>query len=157
MERKKEGIPVLVNMASMASYDGMTDDPIQVITTGTLFPKKEYLLLRYTENQEDEATGEVMESEIHLVMKKNQVTMNRMGQFANTMLFQPNRRYETVFRTPYGDLPMAVQTREVRCNLGEENGNVHLKYEISMQGAYASTNELHLEYRVNEPADGGKV
>ena len=103
MERKEEGIPVLVNMASMASYDGMTDDPIQVITTGTLFPKKEYLLLRYIENQEDETTGEVMESEIHLVMKKNQVTMNRMGQFANTMLFQPNRRYETVFRTPYGD------------------------------------------------------
>ncbi len=150
MEKKEQGIPVLVNLASLASYEGVADDPVQVITTGRLIPQKGALLLRYRENLEDEATGEMTESEIQLLMNRNQVTMHRSGPFSNIMMFQRNKRYETTFRTPYGDLPMAVQTREVRCDLGEENGAVHLKYEISMQGAYASTNELHLEYQAQE-------
>ncbi|MCR4877258.1 MAG: DUF1934 domain-containing protein [Clostridiales bacterium] len=147
--KEKKGIPVVINLASLVSYDGMTDDPMQVLTTGTLIPQGNASLLRYTESQEDEATGEVTQSEIQLELKKNQVTMNRMGEFANTMLFMPNKRFETVLKTPFGELPMAVYSRDVRCDLGEDSGKVHLKYELSMQGAYASTNELHLEYWAN--------
>ena len=146
MEENRHEIPVLINLASLASYDGMTEDPMQMMTTGVLIPGKNSLLLRYVENQEDEATGEVMAAEIQLELRKDQVMMNRKGEFANTMLFQRNKRYETTMHTPYGELPMAVFSRDVRCDLGKENGKVHLRYELSMQGSYASTNELHLEY-----------
>ena len=122
MEENRHEIPVLINLASMASYDGMTEDPLQMMTTGVLVPGKDSLLLRYVENQEDESTGEVMVSEIQLELRKDQVMMNRMGEFSNTMLFRRNKRYETTMRTPYGDLPMAVFSRDVRCELGKENG-----------------------------------
>ena len=146
MEEKTEGIPVVINLASLASYEGITDDPIQVVTTGTLFHKGNAKHLRYTESMEDEETGQVTESEILLVLKKDQVMMNRMGDYINTMLFQRNKHYETTYHTPFGDLPMAVYARDVRCDLGDKGGKVHLKYDLSMQGSYASTNELHLEY-----------
>ena len=146
MQKKEQGIPVVINLASLASYDGVHEDPMQMMTTGILIPQEKSSLLKYTESQEDEVTGEVMESEIQLVMAKDQVTMHRMGEFSNTMLFQRNKRYETTFHTPFGDLPMAVFSRDVWCEVGEQTGKVHLKYELSMQGAYASTNELHLEY-----------
>lgn len=149
MEESPKGIPVTINLAALASYDGVTEDPMQVLTTGILFRKDGFSLLKYQERQEDEATGQMVESEIQLVLMKDQVTMNRMGDFSNTMLFERNKRYETTFHTPYGDLPMAVYSRDVRCEAGEESGKVHLKYELSMQGAYASTNELHLEYWAN--------
>ena len=145
-EANRQGIPVVINLASLASYDGITDDPMQVMTTGTLFPQEGFSLLKYQERQEDEATGEVMESEIQLMLKKDQVTMNRMGAFSNTMMFKPNKRFETTFQTPFGELPMAIYSRDVKCDIGNRQGKVHLKYELSMQGAYASTNELHLEY-----------
>ena len=144
--RGKKEIPVVINLASLVSYDGVTDDPMQVITTGTLIPREQGSLLRYIESQEDEATGQVMESEIQLLLNRDQVTMNRMGEFVNTMMFKPNKRFETVLKTPYGDLPMAVYSRQVQCDLGENCGKVHLKYELSMQGSYTSTNEMHLEY-----------
>lgn len=145
-EANRQGIPVVINLASLASYDGITDDPMQVMTTGTLFPQEGFSLLKYQERQEDEATGEVMESEIQLMLKKDQVTMNRMGAFSNTMMFKSNKRFETTFQTPFGELPMAIYSRDVKCDIGNRQGKVHLKYELSMQGAYASTNELHLEY-----------
>jgi len=145
-EANRQGIPVVINLASLASYDGISDDPMQVMTTGTLFPQEGFSLLKYQERQEDEATGEVMESEIQLMLKKDQVTMNRMGAFSNTMMFKSNKRFETTFQTPFGELPMAIYSRDVKCDIGNRQGKVHLKYELSMQGAYASTNELHLEY-----------
>ena len=146
MEENSQGIPVIVHMAALVSYNGVADDPIQVMTQGTLYHQGEHYLLNYTESQEDEATGEVADAEIQLVLKKGQVTMNRMGDYANTMMFMKNKRFETVYYTPFGELPMAVYAREVRCELGESEGKVHLRYELSMQGAYASTNEMSLEY-----------
>lgn len=146
MDEMKNGIPVMISLASLASYNGVAEDPMQVVTTGILTSRDGFSLLRYKERQEDEETGRVMESDIQLVLKKDEVTMNRMGEFSNTMLFHRNKLFETTFHTPYGDLPMAVYSRDVRCDVGEESGKVHLKYELSMQGAYASTNELHLEF-----------
>ncbi len=148
MSRKREaGIPVVISMASLASYDGITNDPMELVTTGMLFPQDRSAMLKYTENTEDEMTGEMTEAEIQLELRKDLVTMNRSGEFSNTMLFQRDRRYETTFHTPYGDLPMAVYARDVKCDMGKDSGTVHLRYELSMQGTYASTNELHLEYR----------
>lgn len=146
MKERKNGVPVLVNLAALASYDGVTDDPMQMLISGELFPGKDATLLRYIESIEDDETGEMTESEIQLILSKDQVTMNRNGHFSNTMLFKKDRRYETTYHTPYGDMLMAVIPREVVCSVSPEAGKVHLRYELSMQGHYASTNELHLEY-----------
>ena len=146
MDGKKRGIPVMINLAALASYDGVADDPMQVLTRGTLFQKGKSQTLRYLESQEDESTGEVTEAEIELELQKDQVMMSRTGEYASMMMFQRNRRYETTYHTPYGDLPMSVYARDVQCDLQRGSGKVHLKYELSMQGNYASTNELHLEY-----------
>ena len=75
--------------------------------------------------------------------------MIRKGECSNTMVFVPDQRFEGTYQTPFGDMSMAVQARKVQCDIGEEKGSVHLKYQLDIQGAYASTNELHLEYTEN--------
>ena len=47
-------------------------------------------------------------------------------------------------------MDMAVFSRGVRCDIGDRKGSVHLKYQLDIQGAYASSNELHLEYTESE-------
>ncbi len=150
MKENRKEIPVAIQMAALASYNGMADDPMQVVTSGIMIPGKDQTTLKYTESQEDEATGRVTDSEIQLIIGKNQVIMNRMGEFSSTMLFQRNKRFESAMRTPFGELPMAVYAREVHCDMGPDRGTVHLRYELSMQGSYASTNEVHLEYWTRE-------
>ncbi len=143
-------IPVMVNLTATVSYNGLADDPIQVMTRGSLTPQKDFFVLNYLETQEDEETGKVDESSIQLVLRKDRVTMNRMGSFQNTMMFQRNKHFETVYRTPFGELPMAVETKGLQCVLSRSSGKIFLKYELSMQGTYTSTNELQLEYWANE-------
>ena len=141
---------VLINLLAIAKYEHAPDFPIQFMTRGTLhLGEKDDAVLEYTESQEDEETGEILTAQITLAMEKNRVTMTRMGDYSNTMVFVPDRRFEGTYRTPFGNMDMAVYARGVHCDIGETKGSVHLKYQLDIQGAYTSTNELHLEYTEN--------
>ena len=138
---------VLINLLAIARYEQTPDFPIQFITKGTLsVDSNNEAILKYTESQQDEETGEISDSLITLSLKKNRVTMTRKGEYSNTMVFVPDQRFEGVYKTPYGNMEMAVFSRGVYCNIGESKGSVHLKYQLDFQGSYTSTNELHLEY-----------
>ena len=141
---------VLINLLAIAKYEHPPDYPIQFMTKGTLhITDKENAVLKYAESQQDEETGEISTSQITLALEKNRVTMTRLGEYSNTMVFVPEQRFEGVYQTPFGNMEMAVYARGVRCDIGEKKGSVHLKYQLNIQGAYASTNELHLEYTEN--------
>ena len=148
---KNKRTSVFINLTALASYHGAIDDPVQFITTGTLTrPEKEHYIIRYRESQEDADTGEMVNSDIELDMRKNRVIMTRTGEFASTMVFAPDRHFEGKYRTPYGDMDMAVFTRQLNCALGDQEGTMHLKYQLNIQGSYASTNELHLVYQAGD-------
>ena len=146
----EKGKPVLINLLAIAKYEHAPDYPIQFMTKGTLhLGERNDAVLEYTESSQDEETGEISTSQVILSLEKDRVTMTRKGECSNTMVFVPDHRFEGIYQTPYGDMDMAVYARGVRCEIGEQKGSVHLKYQINLQGAYASTNELHLEYTEN--------
>ena len=141
---------VLINLLAIAKYEHAPDYPVQFMTKGILhLGDRDDAVLEYTESQQDEETGEITTAQITLALEKNRVTMTRQGDYSNTMVFIPEQRFEGVYQTPFGNMDMAVYARGVRCDIGEQKGSVHLKYQLDIQGAYASTNELHLEYAEN--------
>ena len=143
--------PVFINLLSIARYDHMPDYPIQFMTVGKLsYQKPGHALLQYVESQQDEETGEITASDISLFVQDGRVTMERKGDFHNTMVFSRGQRFEGVYQTPYGDMNMAVYTKEADCRIGRDDGTLHLKYQLHIQGNYTSTNELHLEYRTDQ-------
>ncbi len=143
--------PVFINLLAIARYDHMPDYPIQFMTVGKLsYSDPEEALLQYVESQQDEETGEITNSDISLSLRDGKITMERKGAFANTMVFAKGQRFEGIYHTPYGEMDMAVFTKEASCKIGRSEGNIHLKYQLNVQGNYASTNELHLEYRAEQ-------
>jgi len=143
--------PVLINLLAIARYDHMPDYPIQFMTTGKLsYDHTGAAMLQYVESQQDEETGEITKSDISLSLRDGKITMERKGEFANTMVFAKGQRFEGVYHTPYGEMDMAVYTKEANCRFDRSEGNIHLKYQLNIQGNYASTNELHLEYKAEK-------
>ena len=143
------GTPVFINLLAIARYDQAPDYPIQFMTVGHLnYTNPDEVLLQYVESQQDEETGEILNADVSLSLHDGRITMERKGDYSNTMVFSRGQRFEGVYHTPYGEMDMAVFTREAACKIGSENGSLHLKYQLHIQGSYASTNELHLEYRV---------
>ncbi len=146
---------VFINLLAIAKYDHMPDYPIQFMTVGNLsYKNPNEILLEYQESQQDEETGEIMKADISLSLREGRITMERKGDFSSTMVFKKGQRYEGIYRTPYGNMDMAVFTREAACRFGRSEGNMHLKYQLHIQGSYASTNELHLEYRAEQGKQG---
>ena len=143
----KQTKPVLINLLATARYDQAPDYPIQFMTRGNLsFSGEGEAVIEYTESLQDEDTGESMNALVSLRMKNGRVTMTRHGDVSNTMVFIPRQRFEGVYQTLYGEISMGVYARDVDCRLGPDSGSIHLKYQLDLQGSYASTNELHLEY-----------
>ena len=149
--------PVFINLLAIARYDHMPDYPIQFMTVGKLsFSNPDNALLQYVESQQDEETGEILKSDISLSLCDGKITMERKGDYSNTMVFAKGQRFEGVYHTPYGEMDMAVYTKEAACSFGCSEGNIHLKYQLNIQGNYASTNELHLEYKAEQGNPGRK-
>ena len=149
--------PVFINLLAIARYDHMPDYPIQFMTVGKLsYSNPDEALLQYVESQQDEETGEILRSDISLSLRDGKITMERKGPFSNTLVFAKGQRFEGVYHTPYGEMDMAVYTREATCKFGRKEGNIHLKYQLNVQGSYASTNELHLEYRAEQRGEDQK-
>ncbi len=150
----KDDTPVFINLLAIARYDHMPDYPIQFMTTGRLrYSNPDEVQLQYAESQQDEETGEIIKSDILLSLRDGRITMERKGDYSNTMVFSKGQRFEGVYHTPYGEMDMAVFTKEAACRFSSSEGNMHLKYQLNIQGNYASTNELHLEYRTGKETE----
>ena len=154
---KYEKIPVIVNLLAVARYGQAPDYPIQLMTKGTLQRQgQRNWALNYQETIPESDDEPEMSADVTLLVTPEGVTMNRAGPVCNTMVFSKGRRFEGVYSTPYGQMDMAVTARDVVCRQGEEKGSIHLKYDLEFQGAYTSTNELHLEYFADpKKRDGG--
>ena len=149
--------PVFINLLAIAKYDHLPDYPIQFMTVGKLsYANPNEALLQYVESQQDEETGEILKSDISLSLRDGRITMERKWEVANTMVFSKGQRFEGVYHTPYGEMDMAVFTKEADCKFGSSEGNIHLKYQLNIQGNYASTNELHLEYKAEKSKRSGE-
>jgi len=146
---QKKGLPVLVTVAGASKNDlGEMEEPIKLMTTGELKPTPSGFMLKYQESQED--NGVVVTQDIILMMQPGRVTMTRLGDFGTTMVFVKDRRFEGAYRTPFGELDMALFATQVQVKLQPDHGSVYLEYQLEVQGNYASMHTLQLDYVAGE-------
>jgi len=147
MNMKDKGRHVLVTLLGAAKNEqGETEEPIRLMTTGELKATPNGYILRYQESQTDDSDGSVMTQDIVLMMQPGRVSMNRLGDFRTSMVFVKDRRFEGVYRTPYGDMDMALFATQVDVDLGEDRGGVYLEYQLDFAGGFASMHTMQLEY-----------
>lgn len=150
---EKKGTPVLVTIAGASRGEhGEMDEPIKLMTTGELKPTTSGYMLRYQESQTDEGSGTVLTQDIILMMQPGRVTMTRLGDYGATMVFVKDRRFEGAYRTPFGELDMALFATQVSVSVAADHGSVYLEYQLDLQGNYAAMHTLRLDYVISEEA-----
>lgn len=145
-------IPVRLTLVSTAKDDrGEADQPIRVMTTGKLRKTPSGFMLRYEESSSEEGSGVVTISPVILNIQPGRVVMTRKGEFGTTMVFVKDTRFEGIYHTPYGDMGLAIFTTQVYSKLSEEKGSLRLEYQIDMNGGYAATQTINLDYTAEKP------
>ena len=140
------GKKVLLSVTGIVQEAGAEDaaDEMRLITTGELTGDREKgcWRLRYHETHPDTTESD----RVTFTMNGGVVTMLREGEFNTSMIFSQGSRYEGSYNTPYGALEMGVFPTQVRYNIDDARGEVVLKYQLDIQGQYASMREMRIRF-----------
>ena len=145
-----EKTPVLLSVSGWSQNQGEEDgDAVRLLTTGTLSGQEDAWRIDYTETQPDSSASH----DVILKMQKGVVTMERVGDYATSMVFEKGRRFEGCYHTPYGALDMGIYATHVKYNVDEQQtGEVNLKYQLDLQGQFAATHELRIRFCPSQKA-----
>ncbi len=140
------GKKVLLSVTGIVQDVGMEEssDEMRLVTTGELSGNAEVdsWRLRYTETQPDTAATD----KVTFTMQNGVVTMLREGEINTSMIFSQGSRYEGSYNTPYGALEMGVFPTQVKYSVDDARGEVVLKYQLDIQGQYASMREMRIRF-----------
>lgn len=145
-------IPVLISVASNAHRDEVAEDEtMTMLTSGEMDLTDEAAVIRY-----EESIDEGMPPQQVVVSIENEcLTMCRGGAYQTQMVFRIGCRYEGMYRTPYGEMDLAVYCTRLTYDLGEDGGTVELSYQLDLNGSFAAMHDLVLRLvRQNEDGSG---
>lgn len=140
---KNSSFPVLLSVTGEAQ--GQEDAGVHLVTTGILTPLAKGYKLEYQETQPEDGAVQ----DISLLMDQTRVMMTRKGAFSTSMVFEKGRRFEGMYHTPYGNMDMAIYATRVSCKLTPSQGDIHLQYQLDLQGQFAAMQDLRLHYVEN--------
>ena len=81
------------------------------------------------ESRED--TGKTVTSRI--VVSDHRITVEKTGDYASRMVFETGLSHSLEYRTPYGTLPMTIETSHVMALAVNENLHARAKYDLIYQ------------------------
>lgn len=149
---EKQMIPVIVTLSGYTH--GEREEGIRLMCRGKMRPTADGCMLRYEEIQEDDNGTTVSQDVILNIQQTPQprVTMSRLGDFGTTMVFVKEQRFEGAYRTPYGDLALALYAMQVQVRLTQDSGHIHLEYQLDVQGGFPTVQGIDVSFC----AEGGQ-
>lgn len=146
-----DGRQVIMTLSSMTYDDsGLLEEPIQLMTTGSIKKSGDSLLLSYQDHLEEDG-GKSQASDVVLTMKPGRVQMTRTGIYGTSMVFEKGKRFEGIYHTPYGDMSMGLYATKVVCQADEDQGAIHLEYQMEMQGQEPMMHAMVIRYAGKDP------
>lgn len=116
-------------------------DEIQLITDATVKEENGLFIIDYTEtneNSEDNISTRLRIGEKRLVMTK-------LSMVSSTLEFEVGKKYDSIYRTIYGNLKMVITTLEYKSSLNKYGiGEIDLKYLVNLGDNDPYTNILKI-------------
>lgn len=123
-------------------------DKLEMTTVGTMEETDSEYIIRYKEEQEPPA----MPIDVCVTVNKNEkaVEMTRTGAASSCLTIESSKRNLCHYGTEYGDILMGISGHSIDVSAGEDKGYFHFAYDIDINGALASRNEVKMNYKNNQ-------
>ena len=123
-----EKFPVLLTIRGEQYCDEVDPDETKLMTDGTREISEEGIFLTYEETELTGMEGTTTTFEV----KDKQVILTRSGTVNSQMIFEEGRQHTSLYETPFGELPVDIQTSMLRHNLSQRGGLMEIKYSIAV-------------------------
>ena len=118
--------------------DGETN-AIEVVTEGRHYFKNGMHYVLYDDKMADESVSTMLEIE------PDRLRMTRSGAVAQEQHFIRGMESTSEYKTPFGNLKLSVQTKDMKIAYGTVSGEIHVDYALAINGAWQSDNSLSIE------------
>ena len=103
-------------------------DSMELVTAGKYGVSADEIRLTW---EESELTG--MEgTHTSLTVQPGSVVLSREGTMNTSMEFEEGKKHYFLYETPFGELPVDIQTSMLRHNLSQRGGLMEIKYSIAV-------------------------
>jgi uncharacterized beta-barrel protein YwiB (DUF1934 family) len=140
---ERELLPVMMTIRGEQYFDNMDPDGTELITEGTMELLEDGLLLSYEETELTGMAGTTTTFEVH----DKKVILTRSGKLNSQMIFEEGRQHTSLYETPFGELPVDIQTSKLLHNLTERGGLMEIKYSIAVAHSVTGRNCFKIRVR----------
>ena len=140
---ENEKIPVLLFIRGEQYFEDVDPNETELLTEGVLEVLEDGLRIAYDETA---LTGMEGTTTTFLV-KENQVVLTRTGRVNSQMIFEEGKQHTSLYETPYGELPIDIQTSSLRHNLSQRGGVMDIKYAIAVDHTVTGRNCFKLRVK----------
>ncbi|HBA93141.1 MAG TPA: hypothetical protein DCZ02_00835 [Ruminococcaceae bacterium] len=137
----------LITVIGRQNYNGDKDE-IEMKTVGTIEHCDDSYIIRYDENLEDNANP--LKAKITIAKDESKVEMMKSGPYSSYLVIEKSKRHLCNYGTEYGDMLMGIFGKDVENNYNEDEGSFDFSYEIDVNGAVSSLNDVTIKYRVTQ-------
>lgn len=141
---KKEA---LITITGKQNY-GDDNDKIEMTTVGTIEETDDCYIIRY--NEEQDPPQRPIRATLHIFKDEQKVEMLKAGAYGSLLIIERSKRNLCNYGTQYGDMLMGIYGRTIENNYGEEEGTFLFGYDIDINGAVSSRNEVTINFKINQ-------
>lgn len=138
-----EKLPVLLTVRAEQRFDGVDPDSMELMTDGVMELTEEGLRLSY---QESELTGLEGTTTIFEI-QGSRVILTRTGGVNSQMVFEEGCQHTSLYETPFGELPVDIQTSNLRHNLTQRGGVMEIRYSIAVANTTTGKNRFQIRVK----------
>ena len=137
----------LITITGRQQYDD-DKDQVEMKTIGTVEQDDENYIIRY--NEELENSTMPIRARLNIAKDESRVEMIKSGPYSSCLIIEKSKRHLCNYGTEYGDMLMGIFGREVENAYNDNEGTFKFSYDIDINGAISSQNDVTIEFRLTE-------
>lgn len=123
-------------------------DKMELTTIAVLDENDTHYIINYNEEQEPPLNP--IKVCVKISKDESFVEMTRTGTYSSCLSIEKSKRNLCHYGTEYGDILMGISGHNIDLEYDGEKGSFVFTYDIDINGALASKNEVKLNFRKNQ-------
>ena len=137
----------LITIIGHQKYDD-DKDQVEMKTVGTFEHDEDNYIIRY--NEELENSTAPLRAKLNIAKDESKVEMIKSGAYSSCLIIEKSKRHLCNYGTEYGDMLMGIFGREIKAEFNETEGTFKFSYDIDINGAISSQNDVIIKFRLCE-------
>lgn len=138
---------ILLDVIGIQKIDNQKDK-MELTTVACLDETDTHYIINYNEEQEPPLMP--MKVCVKISKDESSAEMTRTGAHMSCLIIEKSKRNLCRYGTEYGDILMGISGHSIDLEYDGDKGNFIFTYDIDVNGALTSKNEVRLNFRKNQ-------